>query len=47
MGVAAQYPVVVLTGPCQTGKTTLLQQGVHGFNFVTLDLPSVAEQANG
>ena len=46
MGVAAQYPVVVLTGPRQTGKTTLLQQGIQGFNFVTLDLPSVAEQAN-
>ena len=46
MGVAAQYPVVVLTGARQTGKTTLLQEGIQGFNFVTLDLPSVAEQAD-
>lgn len=44
MGVAAQYPVVVLTGPRQTGKTTLLQEGIQGFNFVTLDLPSVANK---
>jgi uncharacterized protein len=43
--VASQYPVVVVTGPRQTGKTTMLQAGLPDTHFVTLDLPSVAEQA--
>ncbi len=44
--VLVQYPVVVLTGPRQIGKTALLQQGLPSIDFVTLDLPSVAQQAD-
>lgn len=42
---AAQRPVVVLTGPRQTGKTSLVQRLFPGHEFVSLDLPSEAEQA--
>ena len=42
---AAQRPVVVLTGPRQTGKTSLVQRLFTGYEFVSLDLPSEAEQA--
>ena len=40
-----QYPVIVLTGARQTGKTTLLRKIFHNYNYISLDLPSVAEQA--
>src|SRR5690242_10268935 len=43
--LGGQYPVVVLTGPRQIGKTALLKKGFSKLNFVTLDLPSVAQQA--
>lgn len=39
------YPVVVLTGARQTGKTTLLHSLLSDFTYVTLDLPSVATLA--
>jgi hypothetical protein len=39
---AAQRPVVVLTGPRQAGKTSLLRHAFPGYNFVSLDLPSEA-----
>ena len=39
------YPVVVLTGARQTGKTTLLHSLLTDFTYVTLDLPSVATLA--
>ena len=42
---AAQRPVVVLTGPRQTGKTSLVQRAFPQHEFVSLDLPSEAEQA--
>lgn len=42
---AAQRPVVVLTGSRQTGKTSLVQRLFPGYAFVSLDLPSEAEQA--
>lgn len=42
---AAQRPVVVLTGPRQTGKTSLVQRLFPRHEFVSLDLPSEAEQA--
>ncbi|RMD84461.1 MAG: ATP-binding protein [Candidatus Dadabacteria bacterium] len=38
-------PVVILTGTRQAGKTTLLQHLFHNWRFVTLDLPSEAEEA--
>ena len=42
---AATRPVVVLTGARQTGKTSLMRRLFPGHAFVTLDLPSEAEQA--
>ena len=42
---AATRPVVVLTGARQTGKTSLMRRLFPHHAFVTLDLPSEAEQA--
>lgn len=42
---ARQRPVVVLTGPRQTGKTSLVRRLFPDHRFVSLDLPSEAEQA--
>ena len=42
---AATRPVVVLTGARQTGKTSLMRRLFPEHAFVTLDLPSEAEQA--
>ena len=44
---AATRPVVVLTGARQTGKTSLMKRLFPKHAFVTLDLPSEAEQAEG
>lgn len=35
--VAKQYPVVVLTGPRQSGKTTLAKSTFHGYSYVSLE----------
>ncbi|GAB6088479.1 ATP-binding protein [Spirochaeta dissipatitropha] len=40
-----QFPVVVLTGARQTGKTTLLRDCFPDYSYVSLDLPSLAAQA--
>ena len=42
---AETRPVVVLTGARQTGKTSLMRRLFPDHAFVTLDLPSEAEQA--
>jgi len=42
---AATRPVVALTGARQTGKTSLMRRLFPHHGFVTLDLPSEAEQA--
>ena len=42
---AVTRPVVVLTGARQTGKTSLMRRLFPDHAFVTLDLPSEAEQA--
>lgn len=42
---AETRPVVVLTGARQTGKTSLMRRLFPNHAFVTLDLPSEAEQA--
>ena len=44
--LSQQFPVVILTGARQTGKTTLLKSAFPDYNYVSLDLPSVAEQAD-
>jgi predicted AAA+ superfamily ATPase len=42
---AGTRPVVVLTGARQTGKTSTLRRLFPGHSFVSLDLPTEAEQA--
>jgi len=39
------FPAVVLAGPRQTGKTTLLRQLFPEHHYVSLDRPLLAEQA--
>src|SRR5690606_14274071 len=43
--MAKQRPVVVLTGARQAGKTSLARRLFPSHGYVTLDLPSEAEQA--
>ncbi len=40
-----QFPVVVLTGARQVGKTALVQRVFPESSYVSLDLPALAEQA--
>ena len=42
---ARQFPVVVVTGPRQVGKTSLLQHDFAKHGYVSLDLPATAEMA--
>ncbi len=42
---AETRPVVVLTGPRQTGKTSLVKRLFPSHKYISLDLPSEAEQA--
>jgi len=43
--VSKQYPVMLLTGARQVGKTTLLTRLFNEYDYVSFDLPSIAEQA--
>ncbi len=43
---ARTRPVVVLTGARQTGKTSTLRRLFPAHEFVSLDLPTEAEQAD-
>lgn len=45
LSAARQRPCVLLTGARQTGKTSLLQHVFPSLPFVSLDLPSEAEEA--
>jgi predicted AAA+ superfamily ATPase len=45
LSVAADFPAVVVTGARQIGKTTLLRHLFPDHNYVTLDRPLTAEQA--
>jgi predicted AAA+ superfamily ATPase len=40
-----QFPAVVVTGARQVGKTSLVRRVFPDFAYVTLDIPSIAEQA--
>jgi predicted AAA+ superfamily ATPase len=43
--LADHFPVIILTGARQTGKTTLLRETFAGHRYVSLDLPSDAATA--
>jgi hypothetical protein len=43
--LAQQYPVVTLTGPRQSGKTTLVQAAFPGHEYASLEEPDVREYA--
>ena len=43
--LSSHYPALILTGARQTGKTTLLKQLFPHYHYISLDLPSLAEQA--
>lgn len=45
LALAAKRPVVALSGARQTGKTSLLRRCFPEHSYVSLDLPSEAEQA--
>jgi predicted AAA+ superfamily ATPase len=40
------FPAVVVTGARQTGKTTLIRSLFPSYSYVSLDLPSQADEAN-
>ncbi len=42
---AAKRPVIVMTGARQAGKTSLVTRAFPSYGYVSLDLPSEAEQA--
>lgn len=43
---AAEYPVVTITGPRQSGKTTLARHFFSGFEYVNFELPDVRAAFN-
>lgn len=42
---AGEYPVFSLTGPRQSGKTTLVRHVFDDYEYVSLELPDVRERA--
>jgi predicted AAA+ superfamily ATPase len=46
-GAARHFPVILLTGARQTGKTTLLRRTFSSHHYTSLDLPSDAALAEG
>lgn len=45
-GILATFPCLALTGPRQSGKSTLLRHALPEYRYVTLDDPVVLEQAH-
>lgn len=46
MSMATKYPVVTITGPRQSGKSTLLRNSFPTYNYISLEDPDVREFAN-
>ena len=42
----SQFPAVLITGPRQAGKSTLLQNILKGYTYTTLDDPMIRSMAN-
>lgn len=40
-----QFPVVLITGPRQVGKTTMLQRICHDYTYITFDDPIILNEA--
>lgn len=45
LSILHQVPAVALTGPRQSGKSTLLRHVLKGYSYITLDDPLVRQQA--
>jgi hypothetical protein len=45
-GILATFPCLVVTGPRQSGKSTLLRHALPEYRYVTLDDPAVLQQAH-
>lgn len=45
-GILATFPCMAVTGPRQSGKSTLLRHALPKYRYVTLDDPAVLEQAH-
>ena len=43
--LAAQFPVITVTGPRQSGKTTLVQHHFTGYDYVNLEEPEIRTYA--
>lgn len=43
---AGEFPVIILTGARQVGKTTLLRELFPTYEYVSLDIPSTAQMAS-
>ena len=43
--LSEHFPVVVVTGARQVGKTTLIKNAIEGVSYVTLDYPRLRELA--
>jgi predicted AAA+ superfamily ATPase len=44
LGMLGKYPVITLTGPRQSGKTTLLKSLFEGVPYLSLETPDVRQQ---
>ena len=45
-GILATFPCLAVTGPRQSGKSTLLRHALPEYRYVTLDDPAVLQQAH-
>lgn len=45
-GILATFPCLAVTGPRQSGKSTLLRHALPEYRYVTLDDPALLEQAH-